>query len=94
MIRIVETSIYSECYHVDRALKDEDAHHETCVSDGLEVWLHDEVEHVGGECSRLYDLLHVGCGHLVQWAAGPESGLEFFGDEAWLMASTLFSWPT
>jgi len=88
--QVVETSIYSEVYHVDRALKDEDAHHETCVSDGLEVWLHDEVEHVGGECSRLYDLLHVGCGHLVQWAAGPESGLEFFGDEAWLMASTFF----
>jgi|GEM_PF-6950254 len=93
MEKIIETKLYeqdSEAYHVDRAVQNDDAHHETCLSDGLDIWMHDEIEHVGGECSRLYDLLHVGCGHLFQWAASIDSGLAFYGDQAWKMASTLY----
>lgn len=86
---VIETKLHG-VYQVSRAHAEEDAHHETCVSDGLDVWMHDEIEHVGGECSRLYDLLHVGCGHLFQWAADSTSGLKFFGDEAWAMASRSF----
>jgi hypothetical protein len=87
---VIETALYGEVYRVERAVQQDDSHHETCVSDGLTVWAHDEIEQLGGECSRLYDLLHVGCGHLFQWAAGAESGLEFYGDEAWSMASTFY----
>jgi hypothetical protein len=87
---VIETAVYGEVYRVERAVQPDDAHHETCVSDGLTVWAHDEIEQLGGECSRLYDLLHVGCGHLFQWAAGADSGLEFYGDQAWAMASTFY----
>jgi len=88
--RVVEQDVYSEVYRINRALAEDEGHHETCVSDGKTVWIHDQIEHVGGECSRLYDMLHVGCGHLFQWAAGRESGLSFYGDEAWEMASKFF----
>jgi hypothetical protein len=91
--RIVETEAYRDgpdVYAVQKAAASDDEHHETCISDGLEVWLHGEIDHPGGECSRLYDLLHVGCGHFFQWSADATSGLSYFGDEAWGMASRSF----
>jgi NitT/TauT family transport system ATP-binding protein len=84
--RIVETDIYK----VDRVIKDEDKHHETCISDGLDIWIHNDINDVGGVCGRLYDLLHVGCGHLWQWSANENSGLKFWGDNAWHIGSKFY----
>jgi len=83
---IVETDIY----RVDRQIKEADKHHESCISDGSEVFLHYDMEDVGGICGRLYDILHVGCGHLWQWSANENSGLKFYGDNAWKVGSTFY----
>jgi hypothetical protein len=84
--RIVETDIYK----IDRQIDEKDKHHESCIADGSEVFLHYDMEDVGGICGRLYDILHVGCGHLWQWSASEESGLEFYGDKAWKIGSTFY----
>src|SRR5437868_4582829 len=43
---IIETDIYK----VERTIKEEDKHHESCVSDGKELWQHENMEDVGGIC--------------------------------------------
>jgi len=83
---IVETDIYK----MERAVKPEDKHHESCISDGMEVWQHEDMEDIGGICGRLYDILHVGCGHLYQWSANGTSGLQFAGENAWKVGSTFY----
>jgi hypothetical protein len=86
--KVVETDIYK----VDRQIqvKEEDKHHESCISDGAEVFLHYDMEDVGGICGRLYDILHVGCGHLWQWSANKKSGLQFYGNASWKVGSTFY----
>lgn len=59
---VVEIDIYA----TDRVFDEKEKHHESCLSDGQTVWLHDDLEDVGGITGRLYDILHVGCGHLYQ----------------------------
>lgn len=47
---------------------DQDADHiETCTSDGEVVYLHNHLADHGGILTRIYDILHMGCGHIVQW---------------------------
>ncbi len=58
-------------------------HHETCVSDGQTVYLHNNLHEVGGLKARLYDLLHVGIGHYSQWNAFGNCPLKFSGNGAW-----------
>ncbi len=83
---IVETDIYK----LDREIEKKDQHHESCISDGAEVFLHINMEEVGGICGRIYDLLHVGCGHLWQWSADASSGLRFYGNAAWEIGSVFY----
>lgn len=83
----LEPIIETDVYRLARALEHADAHHETCLSDGKNVWLHEDLEEVGGIISRVYDILHVGCGHLWQWSADSSSGLEFYGNRAWRIGS-------
>lgn len=64
--------------------------HDTCQSDGKTVYLHSDLKAVGGNVSRIYDLMHVGLGHGTQWAAGKDSGLEFYGDESWQIATKAY----
>lgn len=87
---VIETNVYT----ISRSIKPEDEHHETCISDGKEIWLHNDLEDVGGIMGRIYDLLHVGCGHLWQWSATAESGFEFYGDYAWEFGSQSFLFAT
>ena len=86
----LEPVVESDIYKMDRELKKEDKHHESCISDGMEVYLHHDMEDIGGICGRLYDILHVGCGHLWQWSANGESNLKFKGDNAWKVGSTYY----
>jgi hypothetical protein len=60
------------------------------VSNGSDIWLHNDIEDVGGIYGRLYDIVHVGLGHLFQWNAEPDATIEFKGDEAWLVGSTFY----
>ncbi len=84
----LEPIVEPDIYVIDRELKNEDKHHESCISDGMEIYLHSCLEDIGGICGRLYDILHVGCGHLYQWSASDDSHLEFKGDKAWSIGST------
>lgn len=61
-------------------------HHETAISDGRTLYLHDELEEFG-LAGRLYDLLHMGAGHVWQWSSTADSGLEFHGDIGWELGS-------
>ena len=84
---LIEDAVRENIYKMDRTVRDDNRHHETCVSDGADVWMHDDLGEIGGITGRLYDLLHVGCGHLWQWSADERSGLRFFGDAAWEIGS-------
>lgn len=83
---IVETDIYK----VDKSFKDEEKHHETCISDGADVFMHNDIDDIGGIGSRLYDILHVGCGHLWQWSSNKQSGLKYYGGYSWKIASRFY----
>ncbi len=89
-LRNLEEVVETEVYRVTETRTSQEKHHESCISDGLEVYLHNDLEEVGGICSRVYDLLHVGCGHVWQWSANSKSGLRFYGSEAWRIASIFF----
>ncbi len=86
----LEPIVESDIYKIDRQIKAEDKHHESCLSDGMEVYLHHDMEDIGGICGRLYDILHVGCGHLWQWSANRGSNLKFKGDQAWTIGSAYY----
>lgn len=86
----LENIIETDIYRVERAIREEDKHHESCVSDGMELWQHEDMEDIGGITGRLYDILHVGCGHLYQWSANGTSNLKFSGDNAWHVGSTFY----
>lgn len=92
---VIETNIYMSdmLARVDQHKAEqaqEQGHHETCVSDGQTVFLHHDLEDVGGITGRLYDILHVGLGHAYQWGAGETDGLRFYGDAAWDIGSRFF----
>ena len=86
----LEPVIESDVYGMTDAIKPADKHHESCLSDGREIYLHDNMEDIGGICSRLYDILHMGCGHVWQWSAQTESNLKFYGEHAWSIGSTYY----
>lgn len=88
----LEPVIEEDVYKVirDSNSSDGESHHETCISDGKEIWLHNDLEDVGGIAGRLYDILHVGCGHLWQWSANEKSTFVFNGDKAWEMGARTF----
>src|SRR5687768_16668675 len=75
--RNLEEAIEIDVYKIDRAFKNANKHHETCLSNGIKVWLHDNLDEVGGIAGRLYDALHVGCGHVWQWGSDETNGLQF-----------------
>ena len=64
--------------------------HDTCQSDGLNVYLHNDLKKVGGNVGRVYDLMHVGLGHGTQWAADENGGLKYFGDASWDIATKAY----
>ncbi|MEM6267830.1 MAG: hypothetical protein AAF998_00265 [Bacteroidota bacterium] len=67
----------------------EDRHHETAISNGKQLYIHDEMEEMG-LVGRIYDLLHMGAGHMWQWGSDERSGLNHFGDEAWAIGGKYF----
>jgi hypothetical protein len=86
----LEHLIETDIYKVERLIEETEKHHESCISDGAEVFLHEDIEDVGGICGRLYDILHVGCGHLWQWSSNGNNNLKFFGENAWEIGSTFY----
>ena len=86
----LEPIVETEIYRINRELDTKDEHHETCLSDGKNIWLHDNIEDSGGIEGRLYDILHVGFGHAWQWAASSDSGYKYFGQIAWNMATEFY----
>lgn len=85
----LEKVIEMEIYDVNPELFKGVEHHETAVSNGLEIFLHEDLEEVGIE-ARVYDLLHVGLGHFWQWNAGANSDLDFYDDIAWEFANKFY----
>jgi len=63
----------------------------TALSDGQRVLLERDEADVGGPGARAYDVLHIALGHYFQWGSDASSGLRFFGDEAWNVATEHFA---
>jgi hypothetical protein len=82
---VIASGIHVEIVNLSNATDswEQDADHaETCTSDGLTIYLHNQLADHGGIATRIYDILHMGCGHLIQWWATETSGLERYGDKA------------
>lgn len=62
-------------------------HAETCTSDGQTIYLHNQLKDHGWILTRIYDIMHMGCGHLIQWWAQADSGLTWYGDTAFEIGS-------
>lgn len=58
-------------------------HIETSIADGDTVYLHANLWDHGGIATRLFDIMHLWAGHMIQRAADHDSGLEFWGDAAY-----------
>ena len=63
----------------------EGVHHETAISNGVDIFLHFQME--DGLIGRIYDLLHLGIGHFTQWNGTIKSDLQFYGENAWQVAT-------
>jgi len=73
----------------------EDADHaETCTSDGKTIYLHNQLSDHWGITTRIYDIMHMGCGHLLQRWAKEHSWLEYHGDKAWEIGSVFHMWAS
>jgi hypothetical protein len=57
-------------------------HAETCTSDGKTIYLHNQLKDHGGILTRIYDVMHMGCGHLIQRGSDENQGLKRYGDNA------------
>ncbi|MDI9336792.1 MAG: hypothetical protein QM539_00030 [Alphaproteobacteria bacterium] len=86
----IEQDLNTSGYEKKKSLKNEDKHIITTVSNGGEVFMCTDIDYVGGIGSRLFDILHVGCGHIWQWSASEESGLEFYGFYSWEIATKFY----
>jgi hypothetical protein len=58
-------------------------HAETCTSDGHTIYLHNQLKDHGGILTRIYDVMHMWCGHLIQWWSDEKQGISRYGDKAW-----------
>lgn len=73
----------------------EDADHsETCTSDGKTIYLHNQLSDHWGIMTRVYDIMHMWCGHLIQRWAKENSGLEYYGDKARKIGSVFHMWAS
>ena len=52
--------------HVEDSDTDDTDHAETCTADGKTIYLHNQLKDHGGILTRIYDIMHMGCGHLIQ----------------------------
>ncbi len=68
---------------VEEAEWDKADHIETSIADGDTVYLHDNLWDHGGIATRLFDVMHLWAGHMIQWAADQDSGLQFWWDKAY-----------
>jgi len=83
-IKVVMTDMSK---NVEENNGEEADHFETCTSDGEKVYLHNQLQDHGGIMTRVYDIMHMGCGHMIQRAAQQQSGLDRYGDKAWAIGS-------
>ena len=85
-VQIVDLSQVSDSWEEDTD------HAETCTSDGKTLFLHNQLSDHGGILTRFYDLLHLGCGHVIQRWADERSWLTRYGDKAYTIWSVFHGW--
>ena len=61
-----------------------ETHSETARSDGKWLFLEQDLVKTGGIISRLYNLLHVGFGHMTQWST-TDPDMAFTKEQAWAL---------
>lgn len=84
-IEYVDMTMFSEDDYHDNDHsydKDHEKHAETARSDGKTLLLEIDLVAAGGIQGRIYDLLHLAFGHMVQWSTDDGSTL-FTREEAW-----------
>jgi len=70
---------FYENHHVE---PDHKKHAETARSDGKNLLLEQNLEKAGGTQGRMYDLMHLAFGHMVQWSSEDQKML-LTREEAW-----------
>jgi hypothetical protein len=70
---------YYENHHAE---PDHKKHAETARSDGKNLLLEKNIDKAGGIQGRMYDLMHLAFGHMVQWSS-EDSKLLLTREEAW-----------
>ncbi len=77
-----DLSKFIEDEHYGNEVEEEDKHAETARSDGKTLLMEQRLELAEGIEGRLYDLMHVGFGHMVQWSSNSDSMI-LGAEEAW-----------
>lgn len=83
-IEYTDLSGFSEDDFYENIFDDEDheKHAETARSDGKVLLLEKDIERAGSIVGRMYDLLHLAYGHMVQWSTTDNNAL-LTKEEAW-----------
>lgn len=81
-ITYVDMTVFSEDDHYENDENKETKHAETARSDGKNLLLEQDLQKAGGIQGRMYDLLHLAFGHMVQWSTDDKNML-LKKEEAW-----------
>jgi hypothetical protein len=68
VVEYVAMSVFSEDDHYENNENQDTKHAETARSDGKNLLLEVDLKKAGGIQGRMYDLLHLAFGHMVQWS--------------------------
>jgi len=81
-IEYVDMTGFSEDTHYGNTENEATKHAETARSDGKNLLLEADLERAGGIEGRMYDLLHLAFGHMVQWSTD-DSRMLLTKEQAW-----------
>jgi len=84
IVEYADMSGFSEddLYENNQIETDHKKHAETARSDGKTLLLEKNLENAGGIQGRIYDLMHLAFGHMIQWSS-EDSKLLLYRQEAW-----------
>lgn len=81
-IEYIDLTGFKEDEYYENNKADEEKHAETARSDGKNLLLEKDLAKAGGIQGRMYDLLHLAFGHMVQWST-EDPHMLLTKEEAW-----------
>ncbi len=81
-IEYADLTVFREDDYYENDTSEDEKHSETARSDGKNLLLEKDLAKAGGIQGRMYDLLHLAFGHMVQWSTD-NSKMLLTKEEAW-----------